>query len=515
MMNSRDDEKKKIFEKSIKLLDNSQSQLKEIRQALRKAVVRLSLAARSTDGQMNTVLDEIQASVSDEICIPVLDAQLDDLFVLMNRDDVSADIVHPADENDDLEADVRLFADRLKQALDLQADNHASRNTPDILADLTEEILQRVNVLKMTADNSDSSNTHENLDKFSSVLIDLVSHLTLSNDVRDEQQALVKQLDTSRNSPREWKGVIEGVVSLVNKSIETLEAEKHELEVFIEKITVQLAEIEEYVHETNKDRTESVAQTVLLKNTVDASVGEMKKEVDESDDINQLKEGVNKHLSSIRKNVEEHVKSEQRKDNASHVGYDKVINELTESQREVQKLQEQLHENQCKLLRDPLTGLPNRLAYNERIAAEMYRWNRTQSPLSLAVWDIDKFKTINDTYGHDAGDRVLKLFAQIISSRIRKVDLFARIGGEEFVLLMPDTSLEAALDLNNRLRVNLENSGFHYKGNACPITASVGIASFDVGDTAESVMKQADGALYESKNSGRNRCTLFQSVLSS
>ncbi|MGB5397860.1 MAG: hypothetical protein WBN96_11980, partial [Gammaproteobacteria bacterium] len=307
MMNSRDDEKKKIFEKSIKLLDNSQSQLKEIRQALRKAVVRLSLAARSTDGQMNIVLDEIQASVNDEINIPILDAQLDDLFVLMNRDDLSADIVHPADENDDLEADVRLFAARLKKALDLQSDNHASRNTPDILADLTQEILQRVNVLKMTADNGDVSNTHENVDKFSSVLIDLVSHLTLTNDVRGEQQALVKRLDASNNGQRDWKGVIEGVVSLVNKSIETLEAEKHELEVFIEKITVQLAEIEEYVHVTNKDRAESVAQSVLLKNTVDSSVGEMKKEVDDTDDINQLKEGVNKHLSNIRKNVEEHV----------------------------------------------------------------------------------------------------------------------------------------------------------------------------------------------------------------
>ncbi|MGB5397472.1 MAG: GGDEF domain-containing protein, partial [Gammaproteobacteria bacterium] len=306
---------------------------------------------------------------------------------------------------------------------------------------------------------------------------------------------------------------IEGVVSLVNKSIETLEAEKHELEVFIEKITVQLAEIEEYVHVTNKDRAESVAQSVLLKNTVDSSVGEMIKEVGDTDDINQLKEGVNKHLSSIQKNVEEHVISEQRKDSASSAGYEKVINELTESQREVQKLQEQLHENQCKLLRDPLTGLPNRLAYNERISAEVYRWTRTQSPLSIAVWDIDKFKSINDSYGHDAGDRVLKLFAQIISSRIRKVDLFARIGGEEFVLLMPDTSREAALDLNNRLRANLENSGFHYKGSACPITASVGIASFDEGDTADSVMNQADKALYESKNNGRNRCTLFQSAL--
>ena len=74
---------------------------------------------------------------------------------------------------------------------------------------------------------------------------------------------------------------------------------------------------------------------------------------------------------------------------------------------------------------------------------------------------------------------------------------------------MPDTSKNAALDLNNRLRVNLENSGFHYKGSACPITASVGVATFDEGDTVESVMKKADNALYQSKNNGRNQCTLY------
>ena len=421
MMNSRDDEKKKIFEKSIKLLDNSQSQLKEIRQALRKAVVRLSLAARSGDGQMNTVLDEIQASVNDEINVKILDAQLDDLFVLMNRDDSAGDINHPADENDDLEADVLMFADKLREALDLQSNAPASRLTPAILAELTDEILQRVNVLKMTSDHADTAgantDTGTNVNKFASVLIDLVSHLTLSDELRSEQMSLVKQLDSTIETPQNWKGVIGGVVSLVNKSIETLEAEKYELENFIEKITEQLVDIENYVHVTRQDSTDSVTQSVLLKDSVDISVGEITKEVDNSEDIHQLKEGVNKHLINIRNNVEKHVSSEQNKNNASNQGYEKVINELTQSQREVLKLQEQLHENQCKLLRDSLTGLPNRLAYNERMAAEIHRWSRTQAPLTLALWDIDKFKSINDSYGHDAGDRVLKLFAQIISSR--------------------------------------------------------------------------------------------------
>jgi diguanylate cyclase len=162
------------------------------------------------------------------------------------------------------------------------------------------------------------------------------------------------------------------------------------------------------------------------------------------------------------------------------------------------------------MLRDPLTGLPNRLAYEERIALEINRSSRSDAPFCLAMWDIDHFKHINDTYGHDAGDRVLKLLAKIIVDRVRKVDMFARIGGEEFVLLMPDTPIDHALDLNNHLRIKLEESGFHYQGSPCQITSSVGIAAFEANDTPEQLLKNADNALYQSKREGRNRCTVYQ-----
>ncbi len=172
-------------------------------------------------------------------------------------------------------------------------------------------------------------------------------------------------------------------------------------------------------------------------------------------------------------------------------------------------LKEQLHESQKKMLRDPLTGLANRMAYEERIAVEINRCKRNSEPLCLAMWDIDHFKKINDTYGHDAGDRVLKFLSKIIHMRLRKVDMFARIGGEEFALLMPDTDLKNALGLNNHLRRCLEHSGFHYKGTPCPITASVGITRIETHDNPETAMRKADEALYQSKGAGRNRCTVF------
>lgn len=189
--------------------------------------------------------------------------------------------------------------------------------------------------------------------------------------------------------------------------------------------------------------------------------------------------------------------------------YIKLLDELVNSRRETEALKAQLHESRNKMLSDALTGLPNRAAYDERIALEASRIKRNKMPLCLAVWDIDYFKKVNDTYGHDVGDQVLKHFSRIVRTRLRRVDMFARIGGEEFVLLMPDTPIKKALEINNRLRIILESSVFHNKGELLPVTASVGIADFEEDDVAEVVLKKADIALYKSKKAGRNRCTVF------
>ena len=103
------------------------------------------------------------------------------------------------------------------------------------------------------------------------------------------------------------------------------------------------------------------------------------------------------------------------------------------------------------------------MAYNERIETEIARYKRYQSPLTLLIWDVDKFKSVNDTYGHAAGDKVLKVIAKLLSSNIRETDFLARFGGEEFVVLMPETEITAAKDVAEKLRETIENSEFQQK----------------------------------------------------
>ncbi|NLF82739.1 MAG: GGDEF domain-containing protein [Candidatus Gastranaerophilales bacterium] len=155
---------------------------------------------------------------------------------------------------------------------------------------------------------------------------------------------------------------------------------------------------------------------------------------------------------------------------------------------------------------DALTGLVNRRAFNSRLSQEFARAKRHKSPLSLALFDIDFFKKINDTYGHGAGDAILRELGKLISSNIRTCDIAARYGGEEFVLILPETTQAMAYELMDRIRKLVEMEIFNK--NQCPIkaTISIGVAQLDITDKSPlEFCERADKALYKAKESGRNR----------
>ena len=168
-------------------------------------------------------------------------------------------------------------------------------------------------------------------------------------------------------------------------------------------------------------------------------------------------------------------------------------------------LHKRILEEYRKAKTDALTGIANRLAYNEKLKHEISRRQRNHKPLSICVVDVDKFKGVNDTYGHKAGDKVLQTIAQVCSKNVREVDFFARYGGEEFVLLLPETRVEQARVVADNLRRQIQVCKFHYAGQPVSITISCGIAEFSGEDSGDTVFKRADKALYRAKQEGRNR----------
>ena len=154
---------------------------------------------------------------------------------------------------------------------------------------------------------------------------------------------------------------------------------------------------------------------------------------------------------------------------------------------------------------DPLTGLYNRRAILDRMKQEFVRNKRNDAPFCIIITDIDHFKAVNDTKGHDAGDSVLVEMAVRMRGMLRSMDALSRWGGEEFLLLLPDTSIENGLVVAEKIRTRIESSPFYVRGEELRITSSFGVAKHDPEMEGEALIKKADEALYRAKELGRNR----------
>lgn len=166
---------------------------------------------------------------------------------------------------------------------------------------------------------------------------------------------------------------------------------------------------------------------------------------------------------------------------------------------------------QVLALTDELTGLANRRHFVESLEAELSRYNRFSNVFCVAMLDLDKFKLVNDTYGHDAGDKVLKSLAQILSTKLRKYDIVGRLGGEEFGIIFPSTAIEGAVIACENVASAIRACEVVTDKGAIHFTASFGVA--EVNEKAREtdlILKQADKALYKAKDTGRDRVVTHQ-----
>ncbi|MEN8177616.1 MAG: GGDEF domain-containing protein [Pseudomonadota bacterium] len=184
---------------------------------------------------------------------------------------------------------------------------------------------------------------------------------------------------------------------------------------------------------------------------------------------------------------------------------------LSETKQEVESLREELERSREQATTDPLTGLLNRRAFDQELMKVSDEANQSRENLGLLIIDIDKFKRVNDTYGHLIGDKVIRFVAQQISNNIKGKDIVARIGGEEFAILLPSTQLDNARMLAESIRKNIERSKLKRADTSEPIggvTISIGVTAYKHGEITDDFIQRADDALYKSKNSGRNRVSI-------
>lgn len=180
--------------------------------------------------------------------------------------------------------------------------------------------------------------------------------------------------------------------------------------------------------------------------------------------------------------------------------------DLNAMKHEIKSARERAEQLEHELLVDPLTGIYNRRAYDFRIEEELKRFHRYGNIFALVILDVDHFKHINDQYGHHVGDLCLKELINRIKPLLREADFFARFGGEEFIVLLPETRIDGAGGVAEKLRGLIEKTDFLHKGEPVKVTISLGVTEVRQEDAAHEVLfERVDRALYQAKETGRNR----------
>jgi diguanylate cyclase len=226
--------------------------------------------------------------------------------------------------------------------------------------------------------------------------------------------------------------------------------------------------------------------------------------IDSSTNLDGLKQDIRLHISVINEALQT-FRDQQAQERPPSEELHALLDRVKTIESESAQTKELLRKERHRANHDALTELPNREAYNQRVQLEWQRFRRYGRPLTLAVVDIDRFKQLNDQYGHQVGDKVLRLVAQTLAKCLRAADFVARYGGEEFVVLLPETGPDDAFRMMDNARQAIADSAFRFKNKPVVLTFSCGLSGFTTDDEIGTVFERADKALYSAKNNGRNQ----------
>ncbi|HEX5636547.1 MAG TPA: diguanylate cyclase, partial [Gammaproteobacteria bacterium] len=339
------------------------------------------------------------------------------------------------------------------------------------------------------------------------LLIRLLEQLVVPQDLLADVEVMKTRLE-KETAPSDWQKLLKDVAILINSIRSRMQQEKNEFETFLHQITNRLKELDTYLQTEGASLQKAEQTGKEFDNKINNGVRDIRNDMNQAVDLDGLKQSVQTRLDAISQHIMDYRSAEQTRIAEAQSSVSAMQSRMSSLEQETHNLKTVLVEKNRQALSDALTGIPNRLAYEQRVQDEIGRWKRFGTPLSLVIWDVDYFKKVNDTYGHKAGDKVLKTIAQLMAQRIRNTDFMARFGGEEFVMLLPGTKEEETLRLVNELRKQVEDCGFHYHGTAVKITVSCGVSSFHKDDALAQVFERADKALYRAKKNGRNQCVI-------
>lgn len=332
-------------------------------------------------------------------------------------------------------------------------------------------------------------------------LLNLLGELTLPERYMAQAQAMHERIQRGLN----WYELLPVLDELAVLMLAVNDGSQQEFERYLHQLNLRLENFQRQLQVTHGDHDDSRSAALELDNELREHVDGLQTSMRGAVDIDGLKQVLEGRLEGLLASMDQHRLQREAREQEIAGRLQGLGERVTSMEREALDYREKLEQQRNKALLDPLTGLPNRAAWSERLVIEHARSQQVSTGLLLAILDLDHFKSINDTYGHQAGDKVLKIIANVLRKGLRGDDFIARFGGEEFALLMPGSDLAGGTRLLERLRAAVEQCPFHFKGERVTITMSAGVAVFKPGENASQVLKRADQALYRAKEAGRNQ----------
>ncbi len=379
----------------------------------------------------------------------------------------------------------------------------AASKTRQQAMETIELIASSLNTSAATPEKETVANAAVFSEQAAALLVEFLELISLPDELSVTAEAIRQTL---MSEPEKLKDCLGQTVELVMALQRELANERKELESFLSELGSRLQEIDEEIKKLSGISDKRSDNFRAMNDSVNKTTDEISHFLNDETNIDTLKDHVKSHVIMIRQHMDTFLSAENSQQNYSDEAVQQLAKELITVKREAEALREQLEKKRLQATHDTLTRIPNRLAYDEWISQEHDRFIKYNTPFVLMVWDVDFFKRVNDEFGHQAGDKVLRIVAQMLSENIRDADFVARYGGEEFVVVLPGTMLTAAMKIAENIRQAIGSCAFHFRDKPVSVTASAGICEIRDNESVQVLFERADKALYKAKDSGRNIC---------
>ena len=311
---------------------------------------------------------------------------------------------------------------------------------------------------------------------------------------------------TAAGDDESLAAVLRRTADLIAERAAEIGRERREAAALLAQVNARLEDMALFLAGTTEERRQSHDASKSMNIEVLERVAQLSDEVRAGNDLMVLRALVAERLETVASSLRNFREREEQRFIEQSARGERMRARIVELESEGRDLSRNLDLEKRRARTDPLTRVANRASLDERLVEEIARWRRFGAPVAVLVWDIDRFKAVNDTFGHRAGDGVLRAVADCLGSGRRAVDFLARYGGEEFVSLLVGTPPGEAARIANETRELIAALKMHSRGAPLKVTVSCGFTDLREGDTVESVFNRADAALYRAKEGGRNQC---------